>query len=296
MGCPIVDPPDVSNPHRLALTGGGEQLGKRERLRTGSHLAAHPHQPESVSGDRRCGRSVGSGREADRAASRNAGERVPDGYPWIYPHSFGHTAPIHRIGGVAVRAQGENPAGAQIRILVPDRECFEIAPYQEHPASGTRAQEIGTQLENERGHRGRIGARAHATLGRPARVLQKHDRALQLSQPAKYGSGIDREADRLIECRCREIQIEKAIGIAPVALEVPVSCIEKVEAAELKPGPPIIGSSGQIAAEQSDRQSALTGALEGSRPRSHVGVDSRLGTYLSREKCRSDRERSRTSG
>ena len=71
--------------------------------------------------------------------------------------------------------------------------------------------------------------------------------------------------------------------------------IEQVETAELKPGSPVVGSGGEVAAQQTDGLSSLSGPLEGRGPRRHVGVYRSLPAQLSCQ-YRSKGERGRTLG
>ncbi len=135
----------------------------------------------------------------------------------------------------------------------------------------------------------------HVAAGCPAGVFQENHRALQLGQSAEDRSGVHAEADRLVEGSGRKIQVEKAIGIAPVALEVPVTCIEKVEPAKLKPGPSVIGGGSQVTTQQPDRHPALARSLQCGRAGGHVRIYRRLGKRLSDQEDGGSCESSRTS-
>jgi hypothetical protein len=65
-----------------------------------------------------------------------------------------------------------------------------------------------------------------------------------------------------------------------VAVKVPVAGVVEIEAAELEPRPPVVGSGGQIAAEEVDRHVALALALERRGTRCHVRVDGTLGLEM----------------
>jgi hypothetical protein len=78
-----------------------------------------------------------------------------------------------------------------------------------------------------------------------------------------------------------------------MALEVPVACIEKVEAAQLEPGPPIVGSGGEVATQEVDSHLALSTALEGSSARCHVRIDGGLGGQAAGPDHQGDRQRRR---
>ena len=95
--------------------------------------------------------------------------------------------------------------------------------------------------------------------------------------PAEDQPGIDRQPDRLVERRGGEIEVERAVGVAPVAVEVPVAGVEEVEAAELEPGPPVVGGGGEVVAQEVDGHLALALALERGGAGGHVGIDGGLG-------------------
>ena len=121
-----------------------------------------------------------------------------------------------------------------------------------------------------------VRARAYRPRSQPESSTTISD-ALELGEPAEDDAGVHREPDRLVERGGREVEIEKAIGIAPVAVEVPVARVEQIEAAELEPGSAVVGGGGEIAAEQVDGHLALALPLEGGGPGRHVRVDGRLG-------------------
>jgi hypothetical protein len=193
------------------------------------------------------------------------------------PHRFSHAVPVHGVGRVAVRTDGQDLAGAEVEVVVPHRERLEVTSDQEYPARRARAQQVGAQLEDERRHLRGIRAGAGRTADAPPRVLDEKHRALQLGESPENHAGIHREPHGLVEGSGREVQIEKAIRIAPMALEVPIACIEKIKAAELKPGPTIVRGSSEIATEQVDRHLPLAAPLERGGPRGNVRIDGRLG-------------------
>ena len=110
---------------------------------------------------------------------------------------------------------------------------------------------------------GRAGPGVPAGL--PARVLDEDQRALHLGEAAEHEARVHREPDRLLQRGGREVEVEQSVGIAAVAVQVPLAGVVKVEAAELEPGPAVVGSGGEIAAEEVDGHLPL--ALRAPEPR-----------------------------
>jgi hypothetical protein len=67
-----------------------------------------------------------------------------------------------------------------------------------------------------------------------------------------------------------------------VAVQVPVAGVVEIEAAKLQPGLPVVGSGGQVAAEEIDRHVALAFTLERRGAWCHVRVDRALCLELNR--------------
>ena len=83
--------------------------------------------------------------------------------------------------------------------------------------------------------------------------------------------------DRLLQRGRGEIEIERTVGLAAVAVRVPIAGVVQIEASELQPGPAVVGRGGEVAAQQVDGHLALALALEGGGAGGHVGIDGALG-------------------
>jgi hypothetical protein len=67
-----------------------------------------------------------------------------------------------------------------------------------------------------------------------------------------------------------------------MALKMPVACIEKVEAAQLEPGPPIFRGRGQVPPEEIDGQLAIAALLQRRCARCHGWINGTLSVKAAR--------------
>ena len=267
--------PRTSTTHSDELcTGRLEQLGDAHGLGTGAGRTADPDQPERLQLSAGTAALSVVGLRHRVPAGRDVAERALTGSAGSTPIASRHPLPVEGVGGVEIGSNREDIQGGPFHAAVPDRERLELAADEEHATGRTRREEVLAQLEHERRAWRRAVRPGHGPRLGPADVLDRDQRAAPASaMPRKTSAGVHRQPDRLLERGGREIQIEKAIGIAPVAVERASHAHREIEAAELEPGPAVVRRSGEVAAEEADRHVALALALQGGRARGDVGID-----------------------
>ena len=184
--------------------------------------------------------------------------------------------------------------GARCRLPYQTETASRSLPVSSTPPEGHEVSRLAPSSTMIGRHRRGVGPRP----GRSGPASQPEsstvtERPIDLGDPAEDHARVDRQPHRLVERGRGEIEVERAVGIAPVAVEVPVAGIEQVEAAELEPGPPVVGGGGEIVAQQVDGHLPLALALERGRAGRHVGIDGALGADAGRAASASSRASSR---
>ena len=143
-------------------------------------------------------------------------------------------------------------------------------PVRRTPPAGHEARRLLAQLEHVRGHVRPAVRPGHGSRLGPADRLDRNQPALGLHDAAEDETRVHRQPDGLLQRGGREVQIEEAVGLPAVPVQVPVPGVVEIETAELEPGPAVVRRGREVAAEEVDRHVPLAFALQGGRARGDV--------------------------
>ena len=149
-------------------------------------------------------------------------------------------------------------------------------PVAMTPDAGQLLSRLAPSSRMKSGSGGHIGGHRPALQHAEALVLDRLEGALDLEHLPEDDAGVAPQADRLVERGGAKVDVEGARGIGGMSGEVPVANVEEVEAAQLDPGGPVVGSGREILAQHlgADAPLPVPGQFGGARR--DRGVERRL--------------------